>query len=344
MPRVGEILSVLQRWAPPAIAWDRDNIGLLVGSSDAVVARALICLDVTPAVVEEALREGAELIVAHHPVIFHPLRSLRTDSVQGAMLAELLRREINVLALHTNADAARAGLNTALAEALTLKETTPLAAAQGHLRQLTLRIPRDAKTEAAIADLLDGKPDLHWTSHSLDGDRRAFEIELLAWQSSTLRVELARVARQPSHLISETRMEGEVPGFGMGAVGELNAALSAHAFFDMVKEALGCAMLRVSPFDEGKLIRRVAVCSGAGAQHIRDAIAAGADTLVTGDLTHHAFLDHQRDILLVDAGHYDTERLFLPLCARQLENLVFGNNEKIDILCSRTNTNPIWFV
>lgn len=334
----------MQRWAPPAIAWDRDNIGLLVGRTDAVVTRALVCLDVTPEVVGEALREGAELIIAHHPVIFHPLRALRTDSAQGAMLAELLRREINVLALHTNADAARAGLNTALAEALALKETTPLAAALGHLRRLTLRIPRDAEIEAGVADLLDGKTDLRWTSHSLDLDLRAFEIELPAWQIGALRAELARVSRQPSHLISETRLEGEVPGFGMGAVGELDAALSPQAFFDMVKQALGCAMLRISPFDGGKLVSRVAVCSGAGSHHIRDAIAAGADALVTGDLTHHAFLDHQWDILLVDAGHYDTERLFLPLCARQLENLIFENNEKIDILCSRTNTNPIWFV
>ncbi|MFA6234751.1 MAG: Nif3-like dinuclear metal center hexameric protein [Bacteroidota bacterium] len=342
MLHVGDILSALQGWAPPVIAWERDNVGLLLGRADAPVEKALICLDVTPGVVEEAVREGAALIIAHHPVIFHPLKALRTDRTHGALLAELLRREINVIALHTNADGARFGLNHALAQALQLKETQPLDAARGYGRKLTLRVPRESA--ALVSSWLTGRDEIVWTSHALDENLQAIEIEIPVWRVGFVQAELTRVLGPTPHAFSEVRLEGESDGYGIGAVGNLEASLDEAAFLRMVKDALGCAMLRVSPFDGQRPIRRVAVCSGAGAAYIPAAISAGADALVTGDLTHHMFLDHQADILLVDAGHYDTERIFINLCATQLANMVFENNEKIDILQARTNTNPIWFV
>ncbi|MFZ1731605.1 MAG: Nif3-like dinuclear metal center hexameric protein [Bacteroidota bacterium] len=336
-------MSALHGWAPPSIAWERDNVGLLIGRSDAAVSRALICLDVTPDIVEEAVRENVQLIVAHHPVIFHPLKAVRTDRTQGAMLAELLRQEINVIALHTNADAARFGLNHALAEALQIKQVRSLEPSRGQLRQLTLRVPEDPTIAALLTAHLANHADLLWTSHGLEQNQIAVEIEIADWRLNSLRTELTQLLGEIPHSFSEVRLEGTLSGYGIGAVGELEDAMDVRAFLGMVKGSLGCTMLRVSPFNAKQLVRRVAVCSGSGASYIPAAIAAGADAIVTGDLTHHVFLDNQYDILLVDAGHYDTERLFIDLCAKQLANMVFENNEKIDILPMMTNTNPIWF-
>jgi dinuclear metal center YbgI/SA1388 family protein len=343
MLHVGDILSALQEWAPPAIAWKQDNVGLLLGRSDAFVEKALICLDVTPGIVDEAVREGARLIIAHHPVIFHPIRAVRTDRAQGALLAQLLRNDMNVIALHTNADAARFGLNHALAEALQLNEVMTLDAAGGHLRQLTLHVPEDPAIAALVSSHLANHAAIEWTSHVLDGNLRAIVFEIAAWRSAAIRAELTDLLERTPHSFSETRLEGDLQGYGIGAIGDLEDAMEVRAFLGVVKAAFGSIMLRVSPFDEKRLIRRVAVCSGAGASYVPVAIAAGADAIVTGDLTHHVFLDNQADILLVDAGHYDTERFFMDLCANQLANKVFENNEKIDILSARTNTNPIWF-
>ncbi|MBE0645578.1 MAG: Nif3-like dinuclear metal center hexameric protein, partial [Bacteroidetes bacterium] len=308
------------------------------------VEKALICLDVTPGIVDEAVREGAQLIIAHHPVIFHPLKALRTDSTHGALLADLLRREINVIALHTNADAARFGLNHALAEKLGMRETRTLDGARGHRRMLTLRMEKDGERAAdAIALLAEmvGSPPV---THALDQGLLSVEADMPAWRVNTVRGRIDSLLGPIPHSWIEHRLEGALDGFGIGSIGSLPAEMPARAFLAMVKNALGCEVLRVSPFEENRRISRVAVCSGAGSSYVAAAVAAGADAIVTGDLTHHTFLDYQSDILLVDAGHYDTERLFIDHCAKELVNMVFENNEKIDILCTRTNTNPIWFV
>ncbi len=342
MPRVGDILSALQGWAPPVIAWERDNVGLLIGRKDAHVERVLLCLDVTPDVVEEAVRERVQLIVAHHPVIFHPLKSLRTDSPHGAMLAQLLRHDIGVIAAHTNADATRFGLNHALAEKIGLRDARPLDPVRGQLRRLTVRMDAEAPFASAVRVYLEDAA-VRPVSRTEDSGVVSIECDVPVWQAAEIRSHIAALPDQAPHSISEQRLEGAVDGYGIGAVGTLDDAVTARAFLETVKSALGCEMLRVSPFDEARRITRVAVCSGSGSSYVAAAVAAGADALVTGDLTHHTFLDFQSEILLVDAGHYDTERLFITLCEKEL-NMVFENREKIDILCTRTNTNPIWFV
>lgn len=343
MLHVGDILSALHGWAPPAIAWERDNVGLLIGRSDAAIEKALICLDVTPGIVEEAVRLGASLIIAHHPVIFHPLKSLRTDRPHGALLAELLRRDINVIALHTNADAARFGLNYALAEALTIRDAEALDPSRGHLRQLRLQVAAPAQDSEILNAFLDSQAEVSWSSHSVESGQRVLDIRVPSWETRRLCSDLSGLLGQTPHSISETRLEDGIPGYGIGAVGTLENAMDVRDFLQMVKTALRCSMLRVSPYAAAKRIHRVAVCSGAGASYVSAAVAAGADAIVTGDLTHHVFLDYQPEILLVDAGHYDTEHLFIDLCAKHLANMAFENNEKIDILTTMTNTNPIWF-
>ncbi|MBR9974373.1 MAG: Nif3-like dinuclear metal center hexameric protein [Bacteroidetes bacterium] len=344
MPQIKDILDTLQAWAPPAVAWERDNIGVLVGDAAQEVTRVLVCLDITPEVVEEAVREGAQLIVAHHPVIFHPLKSLRTDAPQGALLAALLTHGIGVIAAHTNADAARGGLNHELARRLGLTDVSVLDPAQGQQRRLWLRLPRDPALIDTLLAALRDTDNADAVQSGGDDDSVTIEVTAPSWRVRIVRSLVERTLGDLPFTLSEARLEGPVPEYGIGAVGTLGSALPVRDFLSGVKSALGCEMLRVSTFEEEQRIRRVAVCSGAGSSYIRSAMAAGADALVTGDLTHHYFLDHRDGILLVDAGHFHTERLFIELCAGMLEKWSFENSKKIDILQARTNTNPICFV
>ncbi|MBR9977922.1 MAG: Nif3-like dinuclear metal center hexameric protein [Bacteroidetes bacterium] len=336
-------MSELLSWAPPAIAWDRDNIGLLVGRRDASVSRVLLCLDVTPEVVSEAVREEAELIIAHHPIIFHPLKALRTDETRGAMLAELLRRNINVIALHTNADATRHGLNHILAQSLGLQEIEALDPVKGHLRVLSLRIRRSEGETIVLPALAGAEEQVEYDCRVIEDDWMRIDLRAPSWRTAEMRRKFGLRLADIPHSFSEYRIEDGLPDYGIGSIGTLPQEMKVQTFLASVKHALACRMLRVSPYRKDDTIRRIAVCSGAGSSCIPTAIAAGADALVTGDLTHHVFLDYQRAILLVDAGHYETEHLFIGLCAARLESAVFENNEKIDILQARTNTNPIWF-
>jgi dinuclear metal center YbgI/SA1388 family protein len=341
---VDHILDVLFRWAPKSLAWEKDNIGLLVGTPAQRVDRILVCLDVTEAVVDEAIDRNANLIVAHHPLIFHPLKSLRLDTAQGRSIEKLLRNGISVIAMHTNADAASAGLNRALAERLGLRNLRPLDAARSQLKRLECMISTTGIERTRIETML---PDLRVQSHfmrevgqdslllTLDATRADMPETL-----SALRLHLGEA------LLSHRcwALEDPLTDSGMGMLGELATELTAESFLHTVKELLACAMLRVTPYEENMSISRVAVCGGAGASLLRTAVSAGAQCMVTGDLTHHLFLDHAHEILLVDAGHFETENIFVEICSGLLANAPFQDSQKIDILKVRTNTNPVRFV
>ena len=137
MPTVREIESALFQLAPKELAMEWDNVGLLVGECGKEVHRVLVALDVTAGTAEEAERIGAELIVAHHPVMnchWSPVQSLRDDSAQGRLLLKLVRDGIAAICMHTNLDAAQGGVNDALARQLGLEQTEALEGGDGIAR------------------------------------------------------------------------------------------------------------------------------------------------------------------------------------------------------------------
>ena len=129
MSTVREVEQMLFAWAPRELAMEWDNVGLLVGDPDAPADRILVSLDITEAVVEEAVEMGAQLIVSHHPVMnctWHPVQTLRSDDRQGRIVTGLIRHGIAAICMHTNLDAAEGGVNDALAEKLGLEDVKPL--------------------------------------------------------------------------------------------------------------------------------------------------------------------------------------------------------------------------
>jgi dinuclear metal center YbgI/SA1388 family protein len=126
MPSIGEIVASLESFAPPALAEDWDNVGLLVGSTDWPAKRVLTCLTVTPATVAEAVEQRVELIVAHHPLPFHSLRTITTATTAGRLLLQLIEARIGVYSPHTAFDSAQAGINQHLAMGLDLQQIEPL--------------------------------------------------------------------------------------------------------------------------------------------------------------------------------------------------------------------------
>ena len=127
MPTIHDIESALYALAPKALAAEWDNVGLLAGSADREVRSVLVALDITEPVVEEAERMGADLIVSHHPVIFHPVKSITDRDPSGRLLIRLVRSGTGAVCMHTNLDAAQGGVNDALASALGLQDAAPVA-------------------------------------------------------------------------------------------------------------------------------------------------------------------------------------------------------------------------
>lgn len=126
MPTLDAVIQLLEQIASPVLAETWDNVGLLVGDRTRVVKRLMTCLTITPASAREAIDARADLIVAHHPLPFQPLRQVTTDTTTGRLLWELIGARIAVYSPHTAFDSARAGINAFLAEGIALKNIAPL--------------------------------------------------------------------------------------------------------------------------------------------------------------------------------------------------------------------------
>lgn len=126
MTTTAQLCDYLQGYAPPALAEEWDNVGLLVGRREATVERVMTCLTITPRSASEAVREKADLIVAHHPLPFQPLKRLTDESTPGRLLLDLIAAGVAVYSPHTAFDSAAGGINQQLAQALGLEKIEPL--------------------------------------------------------------------------------------------------------------------------------------------------------------------------------------------------------------------------
>src|SRR5262245_27836085 len=115
MTTAANVIDFLDKFAPPALAADWDNVGLLLGDRKAVVRRVMTCLTVTPESAAEAVAEQAELIVTHHPVLFRPVQRLTDSTPDGRLLLPLLRAGVAVYSPHTAFDNTAGGINDGLA-------------------------------------------------------------------------------------------------------------------------------------------------------------------------------------------------------------------------------------
>ncbi len=123
---IQDIIDILQKIAPVELAETWDNVGLLVGNPSAEAQSILVALDPSSALLDEAESKGANVVITHHPVIFHPLKALRTDRPTGNLLAAAAKKNIHLIACHTNLDSATGGVSDILASKLELQNTTPL--------------------------------------------------------------------------------------------------------------------------------------------------------------------------------------------------------------------------
>ncbi len=240
------ILEALRRLAPEETALDQDPVGLQVNRQALETARVGVCLDCTPAAVARAVKAGVGLVVAHHPLIYHPLKRLGMDPVSQAVTG-LIRADIALYVMHTNWDRAESGINDTLAECLELENVRPLGE--------------------------DGKAALP-------------------------------------------------------RIGDLAAPRPLADFARFVESALGCggtSALRMSGADDTRMVMRVAVCGGAGAELAAQVQAAGAQAYVTSDVRHNEFWEADASgLALLDAGHGATERPGMRVLCRILPALLTG--------------------
>jgi dinuclear metal center YbgI/SA1388 family protein len=361
------LINYLEELAPKRLAYEWDNVGLQIGSSQGPVKKILVTLDVNERVLEEATGVGADFIVTHHPFIFRPVKTVRIDLPQGRLIANALAGNIRIFAAHTNLDIAAGGVNDALAKRLDLNDIEILRVhGEETLEKIVVFVPRghEDKVREALAGVGAGwignyshcTFQASGTGTFMPGEgttpyigkqgklERVDEIRLETVYPTTLRKRVIR-AMENAHPYEEVAYDiypllNEGRPYGLGRIGKLNEPCTLGELCARIKEKLQVSALRVTE-QADKLVKKVAVCGGSGGDLAHAALFAGADVLVTGDLKYHEAQDAKAiGISVIDAGHDATERVIVPVLCTYLQNKLAADGYDTDVVVSTVETAP----
>ncbi|TWH48835.1 Nif3-like dinuclear metal center hexameric protein [Sporomusa sp. KB1] len=358
-----EVITKLEQLAPKHLAEDWDNIGLLVGSPEQTIHKIMITLDVDQTAINQAITVGADMIVSHHPVLFKGITNIRTDSPLGSMLFDLIKNKIAVYAAHTNLDSAPGGVNDILAQKFQLKDSKPLSTVyQEKLYKLVVFVPASHVEKVRIAMSEAGAGHIGNYSHCTfqtkgvgtflplaattpfigrEGQLEFVDesrIETIVPSGLRCRVINAMLAAHPYEEVAydEYLLQNKGPNCGLGRIGRLGEAMSLRDFSNQVKHLLMVNSIKVAGSAD-TVINQVAVCGGSGASLIKNAIKAGADVLVTGDVKYHeAQQALMEGLAIIDAGHFATEQPVVQSVAAYLDKQARENGWAVEMIANNS--------
>ena len=363
-----EIIKYLEEWAPKGIAWDKDNVGLQIGDPEIEVKNILLSLDFTDEVIEEAKQNKCNFIITHHPLLYYPLKNLDFSKNQNArMIEKLIKNNISLYSAHTNLDFTKHGVSFQLAKRLDLKEIRFLKNLSNNQIKLAVFVPISHMNDVAEAIHQSGGGIIGEYSHcsfrtsgtgtfkgsqesnpSIGSKGKIEFVEEVKLEVLVDEWKLNHVIRamKEAHPYEEVAydiytLKNENINYGMGAIGKLETDMGIREFLDFISSKLKINSFRFT-MSSKKKIRSVAVCGGSCGELIDEAIRQNADAFITADLKYHSFQDAEDKILLIDAGHYETEIPVLDEVQKKLK-MFLGNNEKIKVLKFKGTTNPIVF-
>ena len=359
---IEQIIQALEDFAPPAYQEDYDNCGLLTGDKTQEATGALLTLDCTEEIVDEAIAARCNLIIAHHPVIFSGLKKITGATYTERTIIKAIRNNIAIYACHTNLDNVKDGVNKKIAEKLGLQNPVILLPKQNLLKKLVTFVP-----ESHYQKVLEGIFKAG-AGHIGNYDSCSFNLEgtgtfrgneaskpflgkphELSREKET-RIETIFEAPNQNLIISALlyahpyeevaydiyRLDNRHKLVGSGMVGELPEALSEEDFLNHVKNTFKVPTIKHTK-KTAKTIKRVAICGGSGRFLLKNAIQSGAQAFITSDFKYHEYFDAENKLLLVDTGHYESEQ-FTP---EIFYEIIKKNFSTFAIHLSKINTNPI---
>ena len=330
---IGAITDYLETIAPLSYQESYDNSGLIIGNKAVEASGALFTLDVTEAVVDEAIELGYNLIIAHHPLIFKPIKRINGKNDVDRCIIKAIKHDIAIYAAHTNLDNAPQGVNAMICKKLDLSQAKILEPASEMLRKIVVFVPLEHTEKVRNAMFYAGAGRLgEYSSCSFNtpgqGTFKAgnaanpyvgaigemhteneLKIEALCEKQDLNRIIHAMIQSHPYEEVAYDvyPLVNKNPYVGSGMIGEIKEPMDEMDFLHMVKRVFGPGCLKHSPLTRKK-IQKVAVCGGSGNFLISNALAAGADAFITGEIKYHDYFMAENKILLIEAGHYETEQ------------------------------------
>ena len=356
------LINAIEKLAPANYQESYDNAGLIIGNANDEISKALIAVDVTEEVLDEAILTKSDLIISHHPIIFGGLKKLNGKNNVERIVIKAIKNNIAIYAAHTNLDNVLRGTNMVLSKKLGIKNLKVLLPTEHKLLKLVVFCPtaqanklREAIFEAGAGEI--GNYD--HCSFSADGigsfragkeakpfvgevgqnhNEKEVRIETIFPENLKENVIAAMLKEHPYEEVAYDiyLLENNSNTIGAGIIGNLEKEVDAMDFLLKLKKITDCHCIKHTKIVKQK-IQKVAICGGSGAFLIKTAIRAKADIYITGDIKYHDFFDAEDKLIVADIGHYESEVFTKEI----LYDLIKENFPTFAVRKSGVCTNPV---
>jgi dinuclear metal center YbgI/SA1388 family protein len=363
--KIKEIVSALERFAPLPLQDGFDNAGLQIGLTDAEATGALLCLDVTESVIDEAIALRCNMVISHHPLIFKGYKSITGKDYVERCILKAIKNDIVIYSAHTNLDNAQGGVNYKIAEKLGLDHVEILDPKSGMLLKLVTFVPEShaEKVRNALFDSGCGNiGNYDSCSYNVSGEG-TFRAQENAYpfcgeigklhREKEVRIETVLPAYKRNDAVKALLLAHpyEEPVFdlyylqntwmqaGSGIIGELNVPEPELDFLKRLKKTFNLSCVKHNTLT-GRMIKKIALCGGSGSFLIPLALRNEADVFITGEIKYHDYFGYDNKILLAEIGHYESEQYTKEIFYTIIRDLY----PNFTLFMSKVNTNPIKYI
>ena len=362
MTKISEVIACIEQMAPLVYQESWDNSGVQVGNPDQEVTAALLCVDIIEATVDEAIERGANLIISHHPLIFKGVKKIIGRNYIERVIIKAIQHNIVLYSAHTNMDKCMGGVSFRIAQKLGLKNIRVLAPEENYLYKIVTYVPqshieqvRQAMWSAGAGTI--GNYDCCSYSSEGNGTFRAQvgcnpfvgEIDKLHTEPE-LRLEMVVPKDKSGRVVAtiHTAHPYEEPAIdilplandyeqlGLGCIGELKQPITETAMLHYIKDKLNVQYIRHTQTSD-RLVARVALCGGSGAEFISQAIREKAGIYITADVKYHDFFNTENQIVIADIGHFESEQCIKEVFYEQISK----NFINFAILMAECDKSPV---
>jgi dinuclear metal center YbgI/SA1388 family protein len=365
MITIKNITQHLEQFAPLQLQESYDNSGLITGNPNWEVKGIIVCLDSTEMVIEEAIKHGCNLVVAHHPIIFSGLKKITGKSYVERTIISAIKNDIAIYAVHTNLDNVKDGVNKIICEKLGLQNISILSPKKGLLRKIVTYCPLEQaeKVRAALFEAGAGAlGNSDECSFNIPGDgtfrpneaadpyigtagirhtEKEIRMEMIYQENRQSTILQALFNAHPYEEVAYDiyNLANKDQETGSGMIGELPENQSETEFLKRLKISMKTDCIRYAALS-GQEIKKVAVCGGSGSFLLNEAINAGAQAFITADFKYHQFFDAEGKILIADIGHYESEQFTTEL----IKSLILKKFTTFAVRITEVNTNPVQYM
>ena len=357
-----DICNSLESWAPLSYQESYDNSGLIIGNKSTEISAALVSLDCTEEVVDEAISLGCNLIISHHPIIFNGVTNLTGKTYVERTILKAIKNDIALYAIHTNLDNIVTGVNAKISQKIGLVNTRILQPKSAYMKQLIFYVPAESQETVTNAMYDAGAGAIgnySECSFSVSGVGSFKGLELsnpkigekgVRTTLNEQMVALIYPSHKESSILSAMKnahpyeevayhvftIDNQNQHIGSGMIGDLLEEVSSVEFLKLLKNKMNAACVRHTKFVSDK-IKKVALCGGSGSFLLDSAKRSGADVFVTSDFKYHDFFNAENKILIADIGHYESEQYTIEL----ISDFLRKKFPSFAVRLTKVNTNPI---